>query len=987
MANMWNICRSRGASLGEVHAVICTCASAALLWFAYAVTTVWAEDVPAKLFDEQVKPILTSRCLACHGADHKGGLDLRSRATLLKGGESGAVIEPGRPQESLLIDYVESQQMPPKKPLSADEVAILTRWVANGAYFPDESLDLFSQTSDTRAGYDWWSLRPLSDAPPPQPDETCVAWSQHPIDRFIYAQLRQQGLSPSPRAEKRTLIRRATYDLTGLPPTLEEMAAFEADQREDAYDRLLDRLLASPHYGEHWGRHWLDVVRFGESNGYERNQIIDNAWPFRDYVIRSLNDDKPFDQFVREQLAGDVIGPGQPDVEVGTTFLVCGPYDDVGNQDPEQAAQIRANTIDDVIRATSETFLGLTVGCSRCHDHKFDPIRQSDYYSLYATFAGIHHGSREVGAAEQKRQRAEQLTPLNKRKEELEQERSQLEHDVTAAALQRADEFARDWTRPPVSRRGTEEVFPPVQARYVRLTVQGTDTDPNAGGGYRIDEFEVWTSGGEPRNVALAGNGGQAKGKSPVAKDFADAYSAALAVDGEFGSPWIASGPELVITLAQSETIGRVVFSSDRTGAAGDQSVGTFVGEYQIAVSVDGQDWQEVASSETRQPVTEAHRRKRLVDRAITKQQRQRRADLNAQLAEVNRQISEVPPLPSWWVGTFQQADGPFHIFVGGSPQKIGDVVVPASVSALDRVTHSYKLAADAPESERRRQLAEWITAPDNPLTPRVLANRLWHYHFGTGIVDTPSDFGFMGGRPTHPELLDWLATQVHSADWQLKGLHKLIMSSQTYQQVSDLDEAAARIDADSRYLWRFPPRRLSAEEIRDTILMIAGKMDFTAGGPGFRLYRYLQDNVATYVPLDQFGPATYRRSVYHQNARAMLIDMMTEFDAPDCAFATPRRSATTTPLQALTMMNHSFTIDMARFLAERIERDVPPKASGADSAASETAAQVMRAFELAFARQPDEHEITAAVGLVQQYGLPAFCRAILNTNELIYVD
>ncbi len=984
--NIGSLACVRSLSLAPRSAVACAFIIAMLVLFAQ-LPAAWADDVAEREFNEQVKPILTGRCLPCHGADRKGELDLRSKATLLTGGESGVVVEPGKPDESLLIEYVESEQMPPNEPLPADEVGILKRWVSQGAYFPAESLDLYAQTTDARAGYDWWSLRPLAHATPPQPDGIPPSWSRHPIDRFVFAQLSEHGLSPSRQADRRTLIRRVTYDLTGLPPTLEEIAAFEADQQEGAYERLLDRLLASPHYGEHWGRHWLDVVRFGESNGFERNQIIDNAWPFRDYVIRSLNNDKPFDQLFREHLAGDVIGPGQPDVEVGTTFLVCGPYDDVGNQDAEQAAQIRANTIDDMIRATGETFLGVTVGCSRCHDHKFDPIRQSDYYSLYATFAGVHHGSREMGTTDQQRQRAEQLAPLIQRKEELAQERSQLEHEVTVAARQRAEEFTRDWTRPPADRRGTEEVFPPVSARYVRLTVQGTDTDPNAGGGYRIDEFEVWTSEAAPRNVASAGHGGQAQGSSPRAEDFADAYSAALAVDGEFGAPWIASGEELVITLAQSETIDRVVFSSDRTGAAGDQSVGTFVGEYQIAVSVDGMDWQQVASSRTRQPVTEAHRNKRLVEGIITPEQRQRRADLTAQLAELDRQITAVPPLPAWWIGTFQPADGPFHVFIGGSPQRTGEGVVPASLSALDRVAQGYQLAADAPETERRRQLAEWITAPDNPLTPRVLANRLWHYHFGTGIVDTPSDFGFMGGRPTHPELLDWLALQVQSANWQLKSLHKLMMTSQTYQQASDFSEAAARIDADSRYLWRFPPRRLSAEEIRDTLLMVAGKLDVTAGGPGFRLYRYLQDNVATYVPLDQFGPETYRRSVYHQNARAMVIDMMTEFDAPDCAFASPRRGATTTPLQALTMMNHSFSIDLARYLAERIRRDMEPAGNGDGPKTDITVAQVTRAFELAFARHPDQRELTAAVAVVENQGLPALCRAILNTNELIYVD
>ncbi|MCH2114110.1 MAG: DUF1553 domain-containing protein [Pirellulales bacterium] len=975
-----------------VRELVCVGAIVMLGWCLCGPASVCADEVPAKFFDEQVKPILVNRCLSCHGADKKGGLDLRTKAALLQGGESGAVIEPGSPQESLLVDYVQSEEMPPKKPLSDAEVAILTRWVARGGYFPDEPLDIFALTTETRAGYDWWSLRPLSTVLPPSPDEIGASWSQHPIDCFVRAALHTKGLSPSPKADKRTLIRRATYDLTGLPPTPQEVAAFEKDQREDAYDRLIDRLLASPHYGEHWGRHWLDVVRFGESRGYERNEVIDNAWPFRDYVIRSLNDDKPFDQLVREQLAGDVIGPGEIDVEVGTAFLVCGPFDDVGNQNPEQAAQSRANTIDDVIRATSEAFLGLTVGCSRCHDHKFDPIRQTDYYSLYATFAGIQHADRELGTEEQKEQRAGQLAPLTKRKEELQKEFAKFEGELTAAAIKRADEFVGDWLRPPASRRGTEEVFPPVLARHVRLTVDGTDVNPAANIRYRIDEFEVWTSErgtseGPSRNVALADNGGQAIGKNFVAEDFVGAYVAELTIDGKFEPPWIAAGPELVVTLAENETIDRVFFSSDRSGAAGDQFIATFVGEYQIDVSLNGEDWQAVASSATRQPVTEAHRNKRIVEHLITDQQRQRRADLTTQLAEVDRKIAEIAPLPTWWVGTFKEASGPFHVFVGGSPQKTGEVVVPASPSVLKQATTGYHLAADAPESERRRQLAEWITAPDNPLTPRVLANRLWHYHFGTGIVDTPSDFGFMGGRPTHPGLLDWLAAQVQSADWKLKQIHKLIMTSQTYQQQSAFEEIAAGIDADSRYLWRFPPRRLSAEEIRDTLLAIAGKIDFTAGGPGFRLFRYMQDNVSTYLPLDQFGPETYRRSVYHQNARATVIDIMTDFDAPDCAFATPRRTETTTPLQALTMMNHSFIIDMARFLAERIEAEGPPEQGGGESAPAKTAAQVRRAFELALARGPDQRELNAAALLVEKHGLAALCRAMFNTNELIYLD
>jgi hypothetical protein len=358
--------------------------------------------------------------------------------------------------------------------------------------------------------------------------------------------------------------------------------------------------------------------------------------------------------------------------------------------------------------------------------------------------------------------------------------------------------------------------------------------------------------------------------------------------------------------------------------------------------------------------------------------ERQRLRQLEQRIADIDRKIAGVPSLPLWWVGQFDQPQGPQHVFLGGDPQKTGDVVVSASLSALDAVAEPYRLSDGAAEGERRLALAKWIVAEDNPLTARVLANRLWHYHFGTGIVDTPSDFGYMGGKPTHPQLLDWLARQVHDHRWRLKPLHRQIMLSQTYRQSAAYRAEAASVDADSRYLWRFSPRRLTGGELRDTLLSVAGKLDLRPGGPGFRLYRYMQDNVATYVPLDKPGPDTYRRSIYHQNARASCVDLMTEFDCPDCAMATPRRAATTTPLQALTLMNHSFTLDMARYLAERLRKE-----TGED----DTQRQVQRAFALALARAAGDEELAAAVALIDNHGLPAFCRGLLNCSEMIYLD
>jgi hypothetical protein len=685
-------------------------------------------------FGRDVAPILEQHCIRCHQpANKKSGVSLATFADL----KAKEYVVPADPDGSYLLELVSAaageKPLMPKEgpPLSAREISTLRQWIRDGAHWPAEVV----VKDRSKADRNWWSLRPLAASEPPTAG-IAAEWSANPIDWFIYARLAAAGLRPSPPADRRTLIRRVTYDLTGLPPTPAETEAFVNDRSGDAYEKLVDRLLASPRYGEQWGRHWLDVTRFGESTGFEINHVIDNAWPYRDYIIRSFNEDKPFDRIVIEHLAGDVIGRGDPNVEVGLGFLVCGPVDIVGNQDPVQAAQIRADTIDEMIRATGEAFLGLTVGCARCHDHKFDPITQRDYYSLYATFAGVYH-----------------------------------------------------------------------------------------------DETD------------------SAKGK---------------------------------------------------------------------------------------QKSTAMH------------------------------------------LGRFEQPAEKQYVFERGDAQRKGEQVVPASMSTLASSAKGYALAADAPEQERRKALATWLVAADNPLTPRVLVNRLWQFHFGTGIVATPNDFGYMGERPSHPELLDWLAKRLVAEGWHLKAIHKLIVTSQTYQQSSAFRADAAKIDGDSRLLWRYPPRRLGAEEIRDTVLFVCGTLNEHMGGPGFRLYQYTRDNVATYTPLESLGPETYRRSVYHQNARASRVDLLSDFDAPDCAFSTSRRIPTTTPSQALALMNHSFTLTMADSLSQRLS---------ATAGAGNNSAQIELAFKLVLGREPSSAEHAAAMLLVREYGIRSLCRALLNSSEMIYLN
>lgn len=935
-------------------------------------------------FVRDVAPILEDRCLKCHyPGNSKGDLSLATSADVVE----NDYLSPGDAVSSHFVGLLKSTDSGPAEmpkgepPLSEEEIAVIARWIDAGAQWPAEVVLAEKSKADTS----WWSLQPISSPAPPielardvaaASEQRLSAWTESPIDAFVLAKLVEQRLGPSSQADRTTLIRRATYDLTGLPPTPGEIAEFVSDPSDQAYEKLVDRLLASPRYGQRWGRHWLDVVRFGESTGYERNIIIEDAWPFRDYVITSFNADKPFDEFIREHIAGDCLDSAH--ATIGSGFLVNGPYDNVGNQDAAQAAQIRANTIDEMIRATSEAFLGLTVGCARCHDHKFDPIKQKDYYQLYATFAGVLHGSRVVASEQEKQQRAQTLAPLSKLKKELTEARNLNISEIDRRALGKLEDYEAAWTREPTDRLLTTDAFSPVKAKFVRLLCDSRDDKPTVKTGFRIDEFEIWSAADSPTNVALAIHGAKATGASRNIEDFPGAYGPQLVIDGKFGERFIANGKELRIELAKTTKISKVAFSNARGEQEFNHQKFSFVGDYRIQVSLDGESWQTVSSGKDRRPSNDEHRKHRLRELETSPDESKTLSELDRKIAKVSAEINRVPALETAWVGTRSddEAKKRNFIFIGGNPAVEGDPVVAGSLSALRHALPSYRADKDATEKSRREMLAQWLTDPANPLPARVLANRVWHYHFGTGIVSTPSDFGFMGSAPTHPELLDWLAQQLIEGGWKLKPLHREIMLSQTYRQRSQHNARAAGIDNDARYLWRFPPRRLSAEEIRDSLLFVSGSLSVEMGGAGFRLYKYLQDNVATYVPLDEHGPETFRRAVYHQTARASRTDFMTDFDQPDCAFSTARRVSTTTPLQALCSLNHSFAIDISQRFASRLENE----------AGTGIARQVKLAFALCFARDPTTEELEECSALVETHSLRALCRVLLNSSELVYV-
>jgi hypothetical protein len=931
--------------------------------------TLAADSAGVAFFEQKIRPVLAEHCYECHSERArkvKGGLLLDSRAGWQTGGDSGAaVIVPGRPDESLLIRAVRHLEdglaMPPEKPaLPASVIADLVAWVAMGAPDPRDGAPVAAR----RADKSWWSLQPLAKT-----------FAHASIDGFIAEKLVARELEFNPPADPRALIRRMTYDVTGLPPTFDEVADFERASRHDpeaATRALVDRLLASPRYGERWGRHWLDVVRFGESVGFERNVIIDDLWPFRDFVIASLNADKPFDRFITEHLAGDVIGRDDPAVEIGAAFLVAGPYDDVKNQDVAAQANIRAATLDEVVVATSGAFLGLTVGCARCHHHKFDPIPTEDYYRLRAALEGVNHGRRVVASAAERAVFAAATEPLNERRAQHIAEREAIERAIT----QRAEVAAKTIVplRPRIDPEGTEETFDPVAARFVRFVMTASTANPKSATRSRLVEFEVWSAGPNARNVALAANGAQAAGaKSATAEDFPEAYGPHLVIDGRFGEQWFIGNPAtLTVTLAREETIDRITFRNAKGAMIEDKAQGDTPTDYEVQVSTDGNSWRTVASSAGRAPWSAAHGIEQQRRAVTTPEERQQLAALAARIAALDRELKAVPPLRQAWVGQPAEPAAPTRVHKGGDPMKPGDVVAPASLAVLADATAPFALAPDAPEGTRRRALAEWIVRADNPLPPRVLVNRVWQHHFGTGIVDTPSDFGFLGGAPSHPELLDFLARRLLAHGWRLKPLHREILLSRAYRQAATFREEAARVDKDARLLWRFPPRRLSAEEIRDTMLAVAGRLQLEPmGGPGFRLYKFTQNNVSTYFPLDQHGPETYRRAVYHQNARASVADLLTDFDFPDIALAAPRRASTTTPLQALTLLNHGFTQDLAAAFAARLDPADP----------------VTHAYALAFQRAPTLAERSAATTLISRHGGDALGRALLNANELIHVE
>lgn len=778
---------------------------------------------------------------------------------------------------------------------------------------------------------------------------------KNPVDAFVAHRLAREHLTLSPEADRVTLIRRLYFVVLGVPPRPDEVAAFLADSAPEAFERLVDRTLADSRYGERWGRHWLDVVRFAESNGFETNRERPNAWRYRDYVIAAFNRDLPYDEFIRQQIAGDSLG-----CDVATGFLVAGPVDIVGSPDPVLTAQQRADEIDDMVATTGTAFLGLTLGCARCHSHKFDPISHTEYYSMSALLSGVKHG-----------ERAEPLPP----------EREARLQEVDASIRQTEEKLSRflqvptaktGELGPEVNARRNEETFPPIAARFVRFTIRAT-----TGGEPCLDELEVWSS---DRNVARATNGTLATASGTLPGY--EIHQLRHINDGQTGNAhsWISSESGrgwVQLEFPGSETIERVVWGRDREGQFADR----LAIDYVIEAAVERDHWQPIAGSQTHKPYSgpaggpsaPVYHFEGLSETDA----RIGRAWL-AELEHLKQERENLAKTPQVYSGTFSQP-GVTHRFHRGDAMQPREEVPPATLALFRPVV----LAPDAPERERRLQLANWIASPENPLTARVLVNRIWQHHFGVGLVDTPNDFGRNGSKPSHPELLDWLAAEwvrptsdSPARPWSIKHLQRLILTSATWRQSSRPLPEGSRVDSTSRLLWRFPSRRLEAEAIRDSILSVSGQLDSTAGGPGFFLHDVDRENVYHYHPKEDFGPAEFRRMVYAFKVRMEQDGIFGSFDCPDGSLVAPRRSISTTPLQALNLFNSRFMLAQAEAFATRLRNE----------AGGRSGEQVRKAWQIAYNREPAADEAVEASNFVASEGLPALCRAVLNSNEFLFI-
>jgi hypothetical protein len=967
-------------------------------------------------FDRDIQPIL-ARCVQCHGPGKaKAGLRLDSRRAATSLLESGnRALAPGQPEQSELLRRVrrpaDDGRMPPKgEPLTASHIEHLRRWIASGAVWPEH-----------------WAYRPLVKPSLPQTGSMKADlrdWPRTPIDRFVLEKLVAQGLAPAPPADPRLLLRRVYFDLIGLPPTPAETAAYLADRAPDAYEHVVDRLLASPHYGERWARHWMDVVHFAETHGHDQDRPREHAWPYRDYLIRAFNEDRPYARFVQEQVAGNVLFPDDPWATVATGFLASGPWDESSLRD------IREDSIDreigryldrdDIVTTVMSTFVSTTVHCARCHDHKFDPIPQQEYYELQAVFAGVDKADRSYDPDPQVAVRRRQLTEAKAR---LPGPKGALDLALLEPALQ-AEVAA--WEKTLTLARRQWRVLEPVECKSaegatltrlpdgsvfsegkrpdkdtytivgftdlqsitsLRLEVLTDDRLPHRGpgrmdnGNLHLNEFTVTAA---PRGNPSAAH--PLVWQAAWADFNQQGWTVAHAIDGKPATAWgiypeVGKPHHAVFTLKEPLRTGgsvRLTVQLQQTHGGGH-----LIGRLRLSVT----DVPHPGDAESL-PQTIAS----ILDVPAAKRTGRQQAELTAyyQGIKLERELAALPARQLVYCGTstfmpdgsFAPAKGPrpIHVLKRGDVRSPLGLVQPGTLSCLPGLDHRLHPANVQEEGSRRAALARWLTDPRNGLAWRSIANRVWQFHFGRGLVETPNDFGHMGALPSHPELLDWLALTLQEDGGSLKALHRLIVTSAVYRQSSRHQPAFAEIDADNRLLWRMNRQRLDAESIHDAVLRISGMLDTKMGGPSVRQFIqtpgvHVTPNV-DYLGFNVDDPANFRRSVYRFVFRTLPDPFMEALDCPDGSQLTPVRNASVTALQALSMLNDKFIVRQTEHIAQR-----------AALQSSELEKQVVALYQLVLGRAPTPKEAKAVGAYAVRNGLANACRVLLNCNEFVFVD
>lgn len=946
-------------------------------------------DPNVEYFDKTIAPILAANCLDCHSAhEPKAKLNLQNHKQAMAGSEKGPVIKPGQPDKSVLWDVITFDDMPPKHPLSDQDKKTIYKWLADGAKWGTDPINRFQFSSSKRAGYDWWSLQPLHPVKIPNTSQEAnpdsKPWPINNIDHFILARLHANNLKPSPIADPRTRIRRLYIDLIGLPAPIDVIEQFTQNPSQKHWEQIVDKLLASKHYGERWTRHWMDIARFGESSGFEYNTPRETAWHYRDWLIRAFNTDMPYDEFARMQLAGDIIKPNTVNGLSAVGFLVAGVHNEVLGVDPKMKMTGRQNELEEIVSTVGQAFLGMTIHCARCHDHKFDPISTREYYQFIAALDGVHHGERQIQinhpAVSSIDNDLKQLIQLHKQLTDSVVSRKGILSN-TANVVTTKQAFAANENNQPYSL--SFKLAPTVWAGPSQATTQGDgiivriiqhDNQVLTSRHFENTAWDQAQHANTYRQMVLSYTG---NGSGPI-KIQIQPYP--LHVE-RFGG---------AIDDLELKHQDKIIFKDNfddfnHTQPPSNQAHT----QRKVYHSSQSKRWDHFGIN-TMHLVEHADNNYALQLFGGSSQDATILADtgdepqLKQRIAAINQKINKAREAANVKIYTVVSKQPPImRVHHRGSVETLGDEVSPGGLIAVQSLSPSFNIAKTASDAERRLRLAQWVTAEGNSLFGRVGVNRIWHYHFGAGLVQSPNDFGFNGGQPSHPELLDWLTTWFKDNGYSMKKLHRLIVTSATYQQSSKAQanatyQQANDTDKSNRLLWRQNPRRVEGEVLRDSVLAIAGELNTRMYGPGFKDVQ-INQNPPTYYyrAIDPIGPEFNRRTIYRWQPRGQRNSLLDTFDCPDPSVITPRRYVTTTPTQALSQWNHPFMLRMADIIAERVKQKSQTKVDE----------QIKQMWIMVLRRSPGNDEIIESRTVVNEQGLATLARVLLNSNELIWIE